>query len=73
MERETNAVRVVGEGGKGIFIVAKRRERRDVRSGGLNRKRQRTGNDFTGQRSFPGQKVSKTTSKGAQNGTSCTT
>jgi hypothetical protein len=28
-------------------IVAKRRERRDARLGDLNRKRQRTGNDFT--------------------------
>jgi hypothetical protein len=37
-------VRVVGEG---TFIIAKRRERRDARSGGLNRKRERTGNDFT--------------------------
>src|SRR5271168_1804521 len=31
---------------------------------GLNRKRQHTSNDFTGQRSFPGQEVSKTASKG---------
>jgi hypothetical protein len=35
-----------GRGGKGSFIVAKRRERRDARSGRLNRKRQRTGNGF---------------------------
>ena len=41
-------MRVVGEG-KGSFIVAKRRERRDARSGGLNRKQQRTGNEFTRQ------------------------
>jgi hypothetical protein len=36
-----------GRRGKGTFIVAKRREGRDARSGGLNRKRQRTGNDST--------------------------
>jgi len=40
-------VRVVGEGGKGTFIVAKRRGRHDVRSGGLNQKRRRTSIDVT--------------------------
>ena len=34
-------------GGRESFIVAKRRERRDARSGGLNRKGQRTGFYFT--------------------------
>jgi hypothetical protein len=36
------------------LIVAKRRGTRDARSGGLNRKGQRTGNDFTAQRQFQG-------------------
>ena len=64
-------VRVVGEGG-GELYSRKAAKWRDARSGGLNQKRQRTSNDFTAQRSFPGQEVSKTASKGAQNGTSCT-
>jgi hypothetical protein len=52
-KRRTRAVSLLeggiksGQGGKGTFIVAKRRGRRDTRSGGLNRKRQRTSNDFT--------------------------
>jgi hypothetical protein len=41
-------VRVVGEGGKETFIVAKRRAMPDRAE--LNWKRQRTGNDFTAQR-----------------------
>jgi hypothetical protein len=43
-----------GRGGKGSFIVAKRRGGAMPDQAGLNRKRQRTGNDFTAQRSFPG-------------------
>ena len=57
-----------GRGWKESFIVAKRRGDAMPDRGDLNRKRQRTGNDFTGQWSFPGQKVLKTESKGAQNG-----
>jgi hypothetical protein len=41
------------------LIVAKRRGTRDARSGGLNRKGQRTGNDFTAQRQFQGRNASE--------------
>jgi hypothetical protein len=40
-------VRVVGEGGRGPLYSRKAARWRDARSDGLNRKRQRTGNDFT--------------------------
>jgi hypothetical protein len=47
-------------GGKGTFIVAKRRGGAMPRSGGLNRKRQRTSNDFTPQCYILGQWLPKT-------------
>ena len=47
MKQKVECSKSRGRRGKGSFIIAKWRERRDARSGGLNPKGQRTGNDFT--------------------------